>query len=127
MIGITAVVAAAAFNLSCVGTEVNGPFTLSLFVSPDKKPFSATYRVDSDEGRWCLDACSITFPLAALSTAEITFQRQPAEGDPKIGRTVLVSREAGLFTDVMIIGPRAIIRSATCKKTQFTGFPALKF
>jgi hypothetical protein len=60
----------AAFNLICSGAMRTGPVGLAL---PEQsgEPFTITYRIDLDAGRWCSDTCRETEPLASVFEGRI--------------------------------------------------------
>ena len=109
----------AAFNLVCTGTIRSGPVGLALPEGAGE-PFSITYRIDLDARRWCSDACDTVEPLAGIVEGQILLRDQhEREGSNVI--TIFPAR--GQFTDTLILGDHATLRSGTCRPESFTGFP----
>jgi hypothetical protein len=111
--------AIAAFNLICSGTMRTGPVGLAL---PERggEPFTITYRIDLDARRWCSDACEETEPLASVFEGQILLRDRH---EPDGSNVVTIIPAIGRFTDTMIQGDNATLRSGTCRPETFTGFP----
>ena len=111
--------AALAFNLICSGTMRTGPVGLAL-PERDGEPFTVTYRIDVDAGRWCSDACDEVEPLASIFEGQILLRdRHGANGS----NVVTVIPALRRFTDTAIEGDTATLRSGTCEAAPFSGFP----
>ena len=96
-----------------------GPIGLAL---PEKggEPFAITYRVDLAGRQWCEDGCAITEPLASADASEVVLRD---EQGPDGSHYVRIGRQSGLFTDTLIEGTTATLRSGRCEEAPFTGFP----
>jgi len=110
---------ALAFNLICSGTLRSGPVGLAL-PEQDGERFTIVYRIDLDARRWCSDACEAVEPLAAIVEGHILLRDRH---DPGGSSVVTVVPEWGRFTDTLIEGSTATLRSGTCEPHPFTGFP----
>lgn len=115
----TALQVIAAFNLICSGTMRTGPVGLAL-PEQDGEPFTITYRIDLDARRWCSDTCEETEPLASVFEGQILLRDQH---EPDGSNVVTIIPAIGRFTDTMIQGNTATLRSGTCRPQTFTGFP----
>jgi hypothetical protein len=115
----TIVQAIAAFNLVCSGTVRSGPIGLAL-PEQDGQPFTITYRIDIDARRWCSDACETVESLAYIAEGQIVLREQHY---PSGSSVVTIIPATGRFTDTLIEGDRATLRSGTCRVEAFTGFP----
>jgi hypothetical protein len=109
----------AAFNLVCNGTMRSGPVGLAL-PEQDGGPYSITYRIDLDARRWCSDACTETEALDSIFEGQIVLRDQH---DPEGSSVVTIFPARGRFTDTLIAGSTATLRSGTCAPEPFTGFP----
>ena len=109
----------AAFNLVCSGTLRSGPVGLAL-PEEDGEAFTITYRIDLDSRRWCSDDCGDTETLDSVVGGQILLRdRHDADGS----HVVTIFPAEGRFTDTLIEGDRATLRSGTCVPESFTGFP----
>jgi hypothetical protein len=109
----------AAFNLACSGSMRSGPVGLAL-PEQDGEPFTITYRIDLDARRWCSDACTETEALNTVFEGQIVLRDQH---DPDGSSVVTIIPALGRFTDTLIEGNTATLRSGTCAPEPFTGFP----
>jgi len=109
----------AAFNLICSGTLRSGPVGLAL-PERDGEPFTITYRIDLDARRWCSDACDAVEPLASIIEGQILLRERH---DPAGSNVVTIFPAQRRFTDTLIEGNTATLRSGTCAPEPFTGFP----
>ena len=109
----------AAFNLVCSGTERSGPLGQAL-PERDGAPFTITYRIDVDGGRWCSDPCDTVERLASVIEAQILLRD---DHHPAGSNVVIFTPATGRFTDTRIAGNTATLRSGTCERAPFTGFP----
>lgn len=109
----------AAFNLACAGTMRSGPLGLAL-PEGEGEPFTIVYRIDLDAGRWCSGECDATEPLAAVASGEIVLREQHHPAGSSVVRFI---PGTGRFTDTVIAGNTATLRSGTCEIAPFTGFP----
>jgi hypothetical protein len=94
------------------------------------RPMSHVFRVDLAAGRFCVDDCASTAPLASVSYGEIVFQNEVSRSGEVIYRSV--NRESGLYyADRLTPQPRKkavrTVTTATCDSAPFTGFPARRF
>lgn len=110
---------AAAFNLICVGTLRTGPIGLSL-PEASGAPFTITYRIDLGSRLWCADACAAQEPLADVNSDQIILRETH---DSQGGSTIAFTPATGRFTDTVIVGNEATLRSGVCRVAGFTGFP----
>ncbi len=108
----------AAFNLVCSGTVRSGPLGRAL-PERDGEPFSITYRIDLDGRSWCSGACETTEPLAAVAGGQIVLRERH---HPAGSNVIIVTPAEGRFTDTLIEGDIATLRSGTCEPAAFTGF-----
>jgi len=113
--------AALAFNLVCTGTERAGPLGLTI---PDSAatPFQASYRIDLDLRRWCRDSCEETEAVGDIVLAQILLRD---EHRPEGSHVIIFNPATGRLTDTLNDGDRMVLRSATCRREDFTGFPSL--
>lgn len=109
----------AAFNLACSGTMRSGPIGLAL-PEEEGEPFTIVYRIDLDGRRWCSGECDTVEPLASLAGGEIVLRDRH---DPAGSSVVRFLPGTGRFTDTLIVGNTATLRSGTCEPAAFTGFP----
>jgi hypothetical protein len=109
----------AAFNLVCSGTMRSGPVGLAL-PEAGGEPFSITYRIDLDARRWCSDACDTVESLAGIVEGQILLRDQHV---PEGSNVVTIFPARGQFTDTLIEGDHATLRSGSCRPETFTGFP----
>ena len=117
--------AVAAFNLVCTGTEATGKLSVGLVNSPDAQPYSITFRVDLEHGRWCSHECSTTQRIVSVSDTEIRLETNVPGADDL--SAVTLNRETGRFVDLLTIGENARLRQGTCERAPFTGFPQRRF
>jgi hypothetical protein len=110
---------AAAFNLVCSGTVRTGPIGLAL-PEQDGAPFTITYRIDLDARRWCSEACEETESVASIFEGHILLRDQHGSDGSNV---VTIIPALGRFTDTLIEGNRATLRSGTCRPESFSGFP----
>jgi hypothetical protein len=110
---------AAAFNLVCAGTLRTGPVGLAL-PEASGAPFTITYRIDLASRLWCADACAAQEPLADVNSDQIILRETH---DPQGGNTIAFTPATGRFTDTVIVGTEATLRSGVCQVVAFTGFP----
>lgn len=108
----------AAFNLVCSGTMRSGPVGLAL-PEQEGEPFSITYRIDLAGRYWCSDACETTEPLADVLGGQIILRDQHR---PAGSNVIIVTPGTGRFTDTLIQGDTATLRSGICEPAAFTGF-----
>jgi hypothetical protein len=108
----------AAFNLVCSGTVRSGPLGHAL-PEQDGEPFSITYRIDVEGGYWCSDACETTEPVAGIAAGQILLRDRH---HPAGSSVVIIIPAEGRFTDTLIDGDTATLRSGTCERAAFTGF-----
>jgi hypothetical protein len=108
-----------AFNLICSGTLRSGPVGL---VMPEERgePFTITYRIDVDGRRWCSDSCDDVEALDSIFEGQIVLRDQH---DPEGSNVITIFPAEGRFTDTLIQGSNATLRSGTCRPEPFTGFP----
>jgi hypothetical protein len=111
---------AAAFNLVCTGTLRTGPLGLAL-PEAGGAPFAITYRIDLDGNSWCSDQCDATEPLVSASAEEIVLRETHDPAGSRVIRFVPATRR---FSDTLIDGNSATLRSGVCEAEVFTGFSA---
>ena len=121
MLLAAALQAALAFNLACTGTEKAGPLGLTL---PDSAatPFEISYRIDLDLQRWCSDGCDATEALGGIVLARILLRDRH---DPEGSHVIIFDPATGALTDTLNHGNWMVLRHATCRREDFTGFPGL--
>lgn len=110
---------AAAFNLVCAGTLRTGLLGLAL-PERDGTPFAIIYRIDLDSNRWCSDACDAIEPVALVLDGQIVLREQY---NPAGSNVVMITPATRRFTDTLIAGNTATLRSGVCTAAPFTGFP----
>ena len=111
--------AVAAMNLVCAGTLRTGPVGLAL---PESQgvAFDTVYRVDLRARSWCADACGSREPIASIGDGYIVLRdRQDANGS----HVITLFPGAGRFTDTLIEGDRATLRSGRCLPQGFDTVP----
>ncbi|MEA3029784.1 MAG: hypothetical protein QOJ53_1881 [Sphingomonadales bacterium] len=109
---------AAAFNLVCAGTQRTGPLGLAL-PEAGGTPFAITYRIDLDGNAWCSDQCEATEPLVSASAEEIVLRETHAGAGSHVIRFLPGTLR---FTDTLIEGDNATLRSGVCEVEAFAGF-----
>lgn len=117
-------VAAAAFNLTCTGRQWQGTDedAVGWMTNQGGKPFTDTYKINLDSGRWCFGACETTNPIAKFDDANILLS---ADENPEFkGETLItVSRETGQLLHKVMLSKYAFVRRGSCEAGPFTGFP----
>ena len=115
----TALQAIAAFNMICTGSLRTGPVGMAL---PEEggEPFTIEYRIDVDARRWCTDTCDDGEDLASASEGVIVLRERYDEDGSSV---IMVNPRSGRFSDTLIEGSNATLRSGTCAPAPFTGFP----
>lgn len=108
----------AAFNLACSGTVRSGPVGMAL-PEEDGEPFTITYRIDIEGGQWCSDSCAATEPVAGVAGGQIVLRELH---HPAGSNVITIVPAEGRFTDTLIEGDTATLRSGTCERAAFTGF-----
>jgi hypothetical protein len=111
--------AALAFNLACTGTERAGPLGLAVADSA-ATPFESSYRIDLDLRRWCRDACGETEALGGVLFARILLRDRHS---PEGSHVIIFDPATGALTDTLNDGNWMVLRHATCRREDFTGFP----
>ena len=102
--------AVAALNLVCVGTLRTGPVGLALPESQGEA-FDIVYHVDLAARTWCTDACEAREPIALVGDGYIVLRdRQVANGS----HVITLFPTARRFTDTLIDGDQATLRSGRC-------------
>lgn len=119
MIAATFLQAALAFNLVCTGTERAGPLGMTLPES-QATSFEISYRIDLDLRRWCSDACAETEAVGEVVLAQILLRDRH---DPEGSHVIIFNPATGRLTDTLNHGNRMVLRHATCRREDFTGFP----
>src|SRR6187551_2871624 len=104
-----------AFNLVCSGMMRTGPVGLVLH-EDSGEPFTITYRIDLDSRRWCSDSCAETEALDSVFEGQIVL-RDLHEGNGS--NVVTIIPAMGRFTDTLIEGSTATLRSGTCEPQTF--------
>lgn len=117
--------AVAAFNLVCTGTSRSGPFPGGDLSQPGGEPFTITYRVDLEQGRYCAGECITTEAIAEVTDTEITFHRVPITD--RGGSRILVNRETGRYVHIEVVKDDATVYQGDCQRAPFTGFPQRRF
>lgn len=112
--------AATAFNLGCVGDEVE-----TINDQQRDSSFEVTLRIDLSANRWCDGDCITTSPILRLSATTIILE----EGKSIIGLDVEthLQREVGRYVRVVAGHNYSLIDVGLCQRRPFTGFPAQKF
>lgn len=83
------------------------------------------YRIDPASGRWCSYDCKTTNDITSISDREIVLAQYK---DEVFSMKMALNRESGDFAmHYRNGGDRAIVKTGSCKKATFTGFPAPKF
>lgn len=121
MLLAAALQAALAFNLACTGTEKAGPLGLTL---PDSAatPFEISYRIDLDLQRWCSDDCDATEALGGVVLARILLRDRHG---PEGSHVIIFDPATGALTDTLNHDNWMVLRHATCRREDFSGFPGL--
>lgn len=120
-----ALVALASFNLVCSGTHTTGTLGLSLS-DQHQEQFRVIFRVDLDRQRWCSGDCETTAPLASVTDTRITFRYDDAR-EIRSDSITYVNRESGELFDRDRLGDYVSLRTGTCERAEFTGFPPRRF
>lgn len=116
MLALQAVVA---FNMICTGSLRTGPVGMAL---PEEagEPFTVEYRIDVDARRWCADTCTASEDLASVTDGVIVLRERYDEDGSNV---IMLNPRSGRFTDTLIEGNNATLRSGTCEAAEFSGFP----
>jgi hypothetical protein len=121
-----ALAAAAAFNLVCSGTE-----TYSDNMAPSsarERPFSVTYRVDLNAGRWCSGECPETLAIYRVTERQITLTSNEAQRKNTVDWIHIdINRESGRLSADTVLKTSFYIRDGQCRPAPFAGFPTRKF
>lgn len=127
MASITAIAAAAAFNLVCSGT-----LTSSSFVGGEKsEPFTYIYRLDIDRKIYCDGDCKATRPIEAIQPTQIMLSSSNVDTPSERATSfTMIDRETGAFQSSSTSSQRGDRRTilvmkwtGQCEKAAFTGFP----
>ena len=111
--------AVAALNMVCAGTLRTGPVGLALPESAGE-PFEITYRVDMARRTWCTGACESREPIAYEGEGYVVLRdRQRANGS----HVITLFPSAARFTDTLIEGDQATLRSGVCLPGGFENVP----
>jgi hypothetical protein len=125
-----------AFNLVCSGTSVVLTAKHSRLpefrIDGDRglRPMRAVYAIDLASGRYCVDKCTETSPLAAVTYGEIVLEDK---GDRFGAGTTYrsVNRESGAYSAYFDTKSRRKLKRVmivgTCKAGPFSGFPKRVF
>lgn len=111
---------AAAFDLSCEGTE-----TRITRAGMQEVAFSPTFRLDLASGRYCDGDCTSTRPIFRVEDTKITFfdsYNQSGRGGEQS-----VNRENGELFEGHIGVDATTMASARCERRPFSGFPQRQF
>ena len=115
----TALQAIAAFNLVCTGTMRTGPIGMAL-PEASGEAFAITYRIDAERRLWCSDDCLRTEPVVSIASGQILLRDAH---DPSGSHVITLFPATGRFTDTLIEGDTATLRSGRCEPEEFDGFP----
>lgn len=110
---------AAALNLMCVGTLRTGPVGIAL-PEAEGEPFEIVYRIDLAAGSWCADACETSEPIAEADGGYILLRDRQG---PNGSHVITLFPAQGRFTDTLIEGETATLRSGRCLPAGFEGVP----
>jgi len=120
---VSAVLAAAtAFNLVCLGATFIGDIK-----KENESPFIQTFRIDLDAQRWCAGNCETTSRIFSVSDTMIMLK---LEHDKEAGDESFISlnRENGVILDRTRFNHQFFsMKTGTCERVPFTGFPAKRF
>lgn len=113
-----ALASAAAFNLVCLQTTLDGKAV---------KRDPVVYRVDMDAGRYCSDECLESEEIDKVTDLEL-FLMLKTTG--RIQFLLRVNRESGNYVFRVEVGPndpKPIVAEGHCEAAPFTGLPTRKF
>ena len=119
-----ALATAAAFNLICTGTEMDGRIPARVADAGKGVPFSVVYRVDLQRSRYCSEACRAIERIDSVSNVTIDF-RVPRFGPGPPGRETIFYRRTGVYSDSFTLRGRSLMRIGRCRRAAFTGFPSM--
>jgi hypothetical protein len=105
----------AAFNLVCAGTLRTGPVGLALPESQGEA-FDIVFHVDLTARSWCTDACESREPIASVGDGYIVLRDRSAASGSHV---ITLFPSAGRFTDTLIEGDQATLRSGRCLPSGF--------
>lgn len=117
--------ALAAFNLVCTGTQMSAP-NLAEGSKLTNEPFREVYRVNLDSRRWCRDECAQTWALAGLSDTIISVEDASDYAATPVTFST-VNRESGIYRTLHRDAVSIVMRRGSCKRASFSGLPARKF
>ena len=113
----------AAFNLVCSGTTGTIDMERPFAPMADPNPVSITYRIDLQEGRWCSNDCTSTKPIYQVTSTQIVLEYSEDAPD----HFHWLERETGRFVNRLTLFPRMLMTRGECTRSDFTGFPPLRF
>ena len=111
--------AVAALNLVCVGTLRSGPIGIAL-PEADGEPFEIVYRIDFAARSWCADTCAAREPIASVEGGQILLRDRQG---PSGSHVITIFPAGGRFTDTLIEGETATLRSGRCLPAGFSNVP----
>lgn len=121
---VAAAVSAMAFNLVCSGNYTDwasARLRTTTSMNQVTTPFSVTYRINLDAGRWCWRECDRTYPLASVTEQKIVLQPEHSSMPGLLLHSI--NRESGVLVrsgdDYSFVG--------NCAPRKFTGFPQRRF
>lgn len=110
--------ATAAFNLSCHGVTEH--------FDGQKESSKMEFRIDLQNGLFCMEQCPNTLTISHVSRNEIVLQDiNDRNREVRIFRRVM--RETGEVFSTVNFNGRIITFEGVCEAKPFTGFPAQKF
>lgn len=110
---------AAALTLMCSGSLRSGPVGVAL-PEAQGEPFDIVYRIDLGAGSWCADGCETREPIAEAEGGYILLRDRQG---PTGSHVITLFPAEGRFTDTLIEGGTATLRSGRCLPAGFEGVP----
>lgn len=122
---LQATAAAMAFNLVCSGDLTSEDY----FSGRQVEPYSYTYRIDLERGKWCENECRALFDLASVQPTQLTLQDRNIDTPrQREWLTNIINRETGEHRILAASGTgtgRVVMDwRGRCERAEFTGFPA---
>lgn len=123
------IMAAAAFNLACTGTQ-----STDSILGKKSKPYETLYRLNLEKNEWCEGECKSIHKIEAVQPSEIVLE--DTKVDSVSQRSIMrnsINRETGAhsltssYSNPRIRGSGIMMSyTGVCEKRDFSGFPALE-
>lgn len=117
---------AAQFDLTCTGV-----LNSSSLAGDKAKPYSATYRIDLAQRKWCEEDCKTLHDIASIQSGQLTLSEARVDTPSEKSFSInTIDRETGAHKIIAssesnrVRGSNVNLRwQGACKPTAFSGFP----